>query len=44
MGMTTTVEKVLVGTLVVDIFDSGSKQLIWRGSILERHIERQTGE
>ncbi len=29
---TTTVEKVPVGTLTVDIFDSSNKQLIWRGS------------
>jgi hypothetical protein len=29
---TTTVENMPVGTLVVDIFDSQSKKLIWRGS------------
>jgi len=29
---TTTVETYKVGTLVVDLFDSHSKQLIWRGS------------
>jgi hypothetical protein len=28
---TTTVEKVPVGTLVVDIYDTSTKQLIWRG-------------
>ena len=28
---TTTVEKTPVGMLVVDIFDSGSKKLLWRG-------------
>lgn len=29
---TTTVENYKVGTLVVDLFDAGSKSLIWRGS------------
>lgn len=29
---TTTVEKTPVGTLVVDIFDSSTKKLIWRGT------------
>ncbi len=29
---TTTVENYKVGTLVVDIFDANTKQLIWRGS------------
>ena len=29
---TTTVENCRVGTLVVDMFDSGTKKLIWRGS------------
>ena len=29
---TTTVEDIPVGTLMVDIFDSGTKKLIWRGS------------
>ena len=29
---TTTVEKYKVGTLVVDMFDAGSKNLIWRAS------------
>ena len=29
---TTTVEHYKVGTLVVDMFDAGSKNLIWRGS------------
>jgi hypothetical protein len=29
---TTTVEKVPVGTLTVDMFDTSNKQLIWRGS------------
>jgi hypothetical protein len=28
---TTTVEKVPVGTLVVDIYDTSTQQLIWRG-------------
>ncbi|WP_161557543.1 DUF4136 domain-containing protein [Acidisarcina polymorpha] len=28
---TTTVENIPVGTLVVDIYDSGSKHLLWRG-------------
>jgi hypothetical protein len=28
---TTTVEEVPVGTLVVDIYDTSTKQLIWRG-------------
>jgi hypothetical protein len=32
MGMsTTTTEDTKVGTIVVDIFDSHSKQLLWRG-------------
>jgi len=29
---TTTVEDIPIGSLIVDIFDSGSKTLIWRGS------------
>ncbi len=29
---TTSVEKIPVGTLVLDMFDSANKQLIWRGS------------
>jgi len=32
---TTTVEKTPVGTLVLDIFDSTSKKLIWRGTASE---------
>jgi hypothetical protein len=33
MGMaTTTTDVTKVGTVVVDIFDSQSKQLIWRGT------------
>jgi hypothetical protein len=28
---TTTVDSIPVGTLVIDIYDSSSKQLIWRG-------------
>jgi Domain of unknown function (DUF4136) len=28
---TTTVEHVPIGTLVVDIYDSSSKHLVWRG-------------
>jgi hypothetical protein len=33
MGMsTTTTDVTRVGTVVVDIFDSQSKQLIWRGT------------
>jgi hypothetical protein len=28
---TTTVEKIPVGTLVVDIYDTGSERLVWRG-------------
>jgi hypothetical protein len=32
---TTTVQKIPVGTLVVDIFDTGSKKLIWRGKASE---------
>ena len=36
MGMsTTTVENTPEGTLVVDIFDSQSKKLIWRGKATE---------
>ncbi len=31
-GATTTVDNYKVGTLVVDIFDAGSKNLIWRAS------------
>ncbi len=29
---TTTVENTPVGTLVVDVFDSGTKKLVWRGT------------
>jgi len=36
-GMTTTtVEKIPVGTLVVDIYDCSSKNLIWRGEAQEQ--------
>jgi hypothetical protein len=28
---TTTVQNVPVGTLIVDIYDSGTKHLVWRG-------------
>jgi Domain of unknown function (DUF4136) len=36
MGMaTTTIERVPVGTLVLDIFDTESKKLIWRGKASE---------
>jgi hypothetical protein len=36
MGMTTTtVENTPVGTLVVDLFDSSTKKLIWRGTSSE---------
>jgi hypothetical protein len=28
---TTTVENIPVGTLVVDIYDTGSQHLVWRG-------------
>jgi hypothetical protein len=28
---TTTVEKIPVGTLVIDMYDTSTKQLIWRG-------------
>ena len=28
---TTTVEQIPIGTLVVDMYDTGSKQLVWRG-------------
>ena len=31
MGNTTTVEKIPVGTLVVDMYDCSSENLIWRG-------------
>ena len=37
---TTTVQNVPVGTLDVDIFDSGSKKLIWRGSASETLSEK----
>jgi Domain of unknown function (DUF4136) len=30
--MATTVENYRVGTLVVDMYDAGNKQLIWRGT------------
>jgi len=41
IGMaTTTVEKVPVGTLVLDIFDSESKKLIWRGKVSEALSEK----
>jgi hypothetical protein len=34
MGMTTTTADVTeVGTLVVDIFESPTKQLLWRGNV-----------
>ena len=29
---TTTVEQIPIGTLVVDMYDTGSKQLVWRGT------------
>jgi hypothetical protein len=50
MGMgetTTTVENTPVGTLVVDIFDSQSKKLIWRGvdtKNLSENPEKNTGK
>jgi hypothetical protein len=28
---TTTVDRIPIGTLVVDIYDTSSKQLLWRG-------------
>ena len=42
---TTTVENYRVGTLVVDMFDAGSKNLIWRGtssSALSGNSEKNT--
>jgi hypothetical protein len=37
---TTTVENYKVGTLVVDLFDAGTKQLIWRGSASDTLAEK----
>ena len=46
LGMaTTTTEDTKVGTIVVDIFDSQSKQLLWRGkesSDLGNNAEKNT--
>jgi hypothetical protein len=46
MGMsTTTTEDTKVGTIVVDIFDSQTKQLLWRGkesSDLGSNAEKNT--
>jgi hypothetical protein len=41
MGLaTTTVEKVPVGTLIVDIYDTQSEHLIWRGEAGEQLSEK----
>ena len=41
MGMaTTTVDKIPVGTLVIDIYDSSSKNLIWRGMASDQLSEK----
>ena len=41
MGMaTTTVDKIPVGTLVIDVYDSSSKILIWRGMASDQLSEK----
>ena len=37
---TTTVDKIPVGTLVVDLYDTNSAQLVWRGEAQDQLSEK----
>ena len=37
---TTTIDRVPVGTLIVDMYDTNSKQLIWRGEAQDQMSDK----